>query len=161
MAAIVRLTPGFSVSPQIAASDVAAIAAGGFRSIVAVRPDAEDTISPNAAEIEHLAMARGLTFRYAPAASHDLLEADTVSRFEAAVAGLEGPVLAYCKSGTRAAIVWALAAARHQPAACVSATLRAAGVDADGIADELLEQPRASSEKPASLAVVCREPVAA
>ena len=157
MPGIVRLTPVFAVSPQIAAGDIAAIAAGGFRAIVAVRPDAEHDGSPQAGDIERLARARGLAFRYAPASSHDLMEPETVSRFEAAVEGLEGPVLAYCKSGTRAAMVWALAAARHHPAACVSAALRAAGVDPEIIADELLDQRRASSVKPASLAVVCRE----
>jgi uncharacterized protein (TIGR01244 family) len=83
------------------------------------------------------------------------MEADTVSRFEAAVKGLEGPVLAYCKSGTRAAIVWALAAARYHPAACVGDALRKAGVDPDLIEDELKGQRRNTGRRPGSLAVQC------
>jgi sulfide:quinone oxidoreductase len=155
MTRIVRLTPDFAVSPQIVAGDIEAIAALGFRAIVAVRPDGETAGEPMAGDVAALARSHGLDFRYVPAASHDLMEPETVNRFEAAVSGLDGPVLAYCKSGTRAAIVWALAAARYQPAACVSAAMLKAGVDPDLIEDELLDQPRALSAKPPSLAVVC------
>lgn len=158
MRPIVHLTPAFSVAPQIEAADVAALAAQGFRAIVAVRPDAEE--GPQAGDIAALARSQGLAFRYVPARSHELMEPETVSRFEAAVSGLEGPVLAYCKTGTRAALVWGLAAARHQPAACVSAVLRDAGIDAEVIADELNGQRPASTVRPASLAVVCRDLVA-
>ena len=55
-----------------------------------------------------------------------------------------------------------MAAARYHPAGCVSAALRAAGVDADAIADELRDQSRgARKSRPQSLAVVCPEPGAA
>ena len=160
MTEIVHLTPKFAVSPQLAAGDVTAIAALGFRAIVAVRPDGENTADPRADAVAAWAEASGLTFRYAPATSHDLTEPDTVSRFEAAVEDLQGPVLAYCKSGTRAAIIWALAAARYHPAACVGEALRKAGVDPDLIADELKGQQRKKSRRPASLAVKCDAAVA-
>ena len=161
MTTIRHLTPAFAVAPRIETADVGLVAAAGFRAIVAVRPDGEDASGPAAHEIAALARALGLAFRYVPASPHDVLEPETVSRFEAALDGLRGPVLAYCTSGTRAAIVWALAAARHQPAACVSAVLRDAGLRLDGIEDELREQPRSSAAKPASLAVVCGDPAAA
>jgi sulfide:quinone oxidoreductase len=161
MTEIVHLTPTFAVSPQLSADDVTGIAALGFRAIVAVRPDGETSTDPRAGTVAALAEANGLAFRYAPATAHDLMEADTVSRFEAAVKGLEGPVLAYCKSGTRAAIVWALAAARYHPAACVGEALRKAGVDPDLIEDELKGQRRKTSRRPASLAVECAASVPA
>ena len=160
MTEIVHLTPEFAVASQIMARDVTVIAALGFRAIVAVRPDGESSADPQADCVARLARAEGLAFRYAPATAHDLLEPGTVSRFEAAVKGLEGPVLAYCKSGTRAAIVWALAAARYHPVACVGEALRKAGVDPDLIADELKGQRRKKSRRPASLAVKCEATVA-
>jgi sulfide:quinone oxidoreductase len=161
MTEIVHLTPAFAVSPQLTADDVTAIAALGFRAIVAVRPDGETSSEANAETVAALAEARGMSFRYAPASSHDLMEPETVSRFEAAVKGLEGPVLAYCKSGTRAAIVWALAAARYHPAACVGDALRNAGVDPGLIEDELKGQRRKTGRQPASLTVQCAQVVPA
>jgi sulfide:quinone oxidoreductase len=161
MTGIVHLTPKFAVSSQLSADDVAAIAALGFRAIVAVRPDGETSTDPKADTVAALARAAGVDFRYAPATSHDLMETETVSRFEAAVNGLEGPVLAYCKSGTRAAIVWALAAARYHPAACVGDALRNAGVDPDLIEDELKGQRRKTGRQPASLTVQCAQVVPA
>ena len=161
MIGITRLTPVFAVSPQITAQDVAAIAAMGFRVIVAVRPDGEGAGDPSADDIARMASAEGLTFRYAPASSHELTEPATVSRFETSVEGLEGPVLAYCKSGTRAAIVWAMAAARYHPVACVAVALRKAGVDPDLIEDELRLQRRSKARQPSSLIVQCEPTVAA
>ncbi len=161
MTAIVHLTPSFAVSPQLGAEDVMEVAALGFRAIVAVRPDGEDATGAHAATVEKLARALGLSFRYAPASAHDLMETETVSRFEAAVAGLEGPVLAYCKSGTRAAIVWALAAARYHPAICVGEALRKAGVDPDLIEDELKGQRPRKGRRPASLTVRCEAAIPA
>ena len=159
MTEIVYLTPKFAVSSQITARDVTNVAALGFRAIVAVRPDGENSTDPKADAVAAWAAASGLAFRYAPASSHELTEPGTVSRFEAAVRGLQGPVLAYCKSGTRAAIVWALAAARYHPASCVGEALRQAGVDPDLIEDELKLQRRKKSRRPASLAVQCEEAV--
>jgi sulfide:quinone oxidoreductase len=54
-----------------------------------------------------------------------------------ALAELEGPVVAHCKSGLRSAIVWAAASARSQPVDCVLAALDKAGFDLDVIRDDL------------------------
>lgn len=149
------LTATFAIAPQISAADVAGLARSGFRAIIAVRPDGEDAAAAPSRQIARAAKTHGVTFRYAPVASHALTEAGSVEAFEVAIAGTHGPVLAYCKSGTRAAIVWALAAARYQPADCVGEVLRKAGVDPDLIADELNEQHRKPGVRPAPLVVEC------
>ena len=100
-----------SVAPQIAVGDVADIAAAGFKTIVNNRPDDEEPGQPSGAEIQAAAEAAGLAYVAIPVThagfSHPQLDAMT----EALVAA-KGPVLAYCRSGTRSCNLWALAAAK-------------------------------------------------
>ena len=100
-----------SVAPQIAVGDVADIAAAGFKTIVNNRPDEEEPGQPSGAEIQAAAEAAGLAYVAIPVThagfSHPQLDAMT----EALVAA-KGPVLAYCRSGTRSCNLWALAAAK-------------------------------------------------
>ena len=157
---VVHLTPGFAVASQIKGDDVAALAAQGFQTIIAVRPDGEDLLSPTALQIQMRAGHAGLTFLHVPATAHDVTDDETVDRFEQALSGARGPVLAYCKSGTRSALLWGLAAARHYERRCVEDALRQAGIDPDVIEDELRAQTRAVGAHPAALTVLC-QPLAA
>lgn len=104
---VTRITPDYSVAPQIAAADVAEIAALGFRSIMCNRPDAEDPGQPDFAQIEAAARAQGLVTIHVPVFSGAIYEAD-VEAFRAAMDELPRPVLAYCRSGTRCRTLWNL-----------------------------------------------------
>jgi uncharacterized protein (TIGR01244 family) len=80
-------------------------AAAGIRLIVNNRPDGEEPGQPSSAEIEAAARAAGLGYRHIPVAGG--LE---VAQVEAMAEALEeGPVLAFCRSGTRSTGLWALA----------------------------------------------------
>ena len=103
-----KINDAVSVSPQIAPSDVAEIAAMGFKTIIANRPDGEDAGQPAFAEIAALAEANGMKAVFAPIASGAPDEA-TVALFAEAMAGSQGPVFAYCRTGTRCTILWSLA----------------------------------------------------
>jgi sulfide:quinone oxidoreductase len=61
-----QLTPDFSVSGQISASDLAELAAQGFRSVICNRPDNEDPYQPSFATIARAADEAGLAIRYIP-----------------------------------------------------------------------------------------------
>lgn len=102
-----QVADGFSVSPQISASDVAAIKHAGFRSIICNRPDSEDGAVPHG-EVEAAANGAGLNFRYLPAISGQLTQAN-VDEMAAALGELEGPVLAYCRSGARSTNLYVMA----------------------------------------------------
>lgn len=136
-----QITPGFAVSPQLAPEDFAAAAAAGFRTIINNRPD--DEIEPDlwADEMARMAAAAGLAYRYIPYYSGNLTP-DLVTRFEAALRDCEGPVLAYCRSGTRSCYLWAMAMAGHLPTAEILATTRRAGYDATGLAPAIEDRPR-------------------
>ena len=100
-----RLSPDLAVSPQIAVSDVAELAAAGFKSVVCNRPDGEDPGQPPFAEIEAAAKAAGMETRWQPVASGGVTEADGIE-FARLYAELPKPVFAYCRSGTRCSILW-------------------------------------------------------
>jgi uncharacterized protein (TIGR01244 family) len=96
-----------SVSGQIAPADVAA---SGVAMIVNNRPDGEEPGQPASAEIEAAARAAGIAYRHIPVAG--ALSQPQVAQMADALAAAEGPVLAFCKSGTRSTFLWALARSR-------------------------------------------------
>jgi sulfide:quinone oxidoreductase len=128
-----RITEDFSVGPQIAPADLAAIAAAGFRAVVCNRPDGEGPDQPTFREIADAAAAAGLEARYLPVVAGLVKDADAAT-FAAAFAALPKPVFAYCRSGTRSTTLWALAeAARSRPLADILSRTKAAGYDMAGV----------------------------
>ena len=105
-----RVTERLSVSPQLSPGDLAEAAAQGFVRLVCNRPDAEGPGQPSSAEMKAAAEAAGLEFVHLPFAG--MPDAATADAVFAAVAESPGPVLAYCRSGTRSITAWALGALR-------------------------------------------------
>lgn len=133
---IKKLTADVSVSPQIRPEDVAMLAEQGFRAIVSNRPDGESADQPSFAEIETEAKKHGLAVRHLPIISGRLTE-DDVTSFKQALDQLPSPVLAYCRSGTRSAAVWALAEAGRRPAEDILSATANAGYDMSGLAPHI------------------------
>ncbi len=97
-----------SVSPQIGPEDLKEIASLGFRSVVCNRPDGEAADQPLYEDIKAAADGLGLDIRYLPVVPGNFQESDVLAMAEL-VAGLPGPVLAYCRSGARSAQLWSMA----------------------------------------------------
>jgi uncharacterized protein (TIGR01244 family) len=95
------------VSGQIAPGDVAELAAQGVTMIVNNRPDGEDPDQPLGAEIEEAAQAAGLGYRSIPII-RGIGPADAEA-MQDAINATEGKMLAFCRSGTRSSLAWALA----------------------------------------------------
>jgi uncharacterized protein (TIGR01244 family) len=100
-----KITDEFTVSPQILASDVAAIAASGFKSLICNRPDGEAPDQTPYAVIEAEAGKAGLAFRHIPVISGAMTKED-VDAMAAALKELPAPVFAYCRSGTRCGVLF-------------------------------------------------------
>lgn len=109
-----RLTDSYAVSPQIMPEDVAAIAAAGFTTIIDNRPDGEIPLEVQTTAIRKAAEAAGLAFVANPVIG-GAITMDNVHVQGAALAGSTGPVFAYCASGNRSSIVWALSQAGSRP----------------------------------------------
>jgi sulfide:quinone oxidoreductase len=104
----IAITPAYSVSAQIGPGDVAEIAALGFRSVMCNRPDGEGPGQPEVAAVRAEAERLGLGFAFVPVVSGNIQPED-VEDFRAAIGTLPGPVLAYCRSGSRCQHLWRLA----------------------------------------------------
>ena len=105
-----KLSDHVLASPQIEVSDVSRAAEQGVTLIVNNRPEGESDDQIPGAEIEAAAQAAGLAYVAIPV-THAGFGEQQVSAMAAALAGHEGKVLAYCRSGTRSTLLWALAEA--------------------------------------------------
>ncbi|WP_175725857.1 bifunctional protein tyrosine phosphatase family protein/NAD(P)/FAD-dependent oxidoreductase [Burkholderia ambifaria] len=132
------LTDLLSVSPQIAATDLPALQAAGIRAIVCNRPDGEGADQPTVAEIRAAAAPFGIAVHYLPVDTGKVTD-DQAAQFGALVTTLAGPVLAYCRSGTRSATLWALSRAGRRPAGDIVAIAAAAGYDLGALAPRLAQ----------------------
>jgi uncharacterized protein (TIGR01244 family) len=104
------LTPSYAVSPQIAPADLAAIKAAGYTLVIDNRPDAEIPPTLHTEVMRDAAEAIGLTFVANPVIGGALTMANVTAQRDA-IRAATGPVLAYCASGNRSSVVWALAEA--------------------------------------------------
>lgn len=122
-----------AVAPQIDPDDMAEIAASGFTAIVNNRPDGEDFGQPSGDQIAAAAAELGLSYAAIPI-THTGFSHPQIDAMAAVLADAEGPVLAYCRSGTRSCNLWALAAVKagaHPDTAMAKAA--AAGYDLTGL----------------------------
>lgn len=110
MADIRHVTPRFAVAPQLTEADFAEIAAAGFQSVINNRPDGEAADQVADDKARKLAEAAGLHYQAIPFAGPP--GPDQIEATVKALAALPGPVLAYCRSGTRSITAWALAQAK-------------------------------------------------
>lgn len=129
---IKKLSSSMSVSAQVLAEDVAAIKAAGFRSIICNRPDGEGADQPNHDEIAAAAKADGIELAYLPIVAGKVGD-DDADAFATLMADLPGPVLAYCRTGTRSATLWSLAQAKVMSLADILASTKGAGYDMAGV----------------------------
>ena len=100
-----------AVSGQVRPEEMNALKAAGVAMIVNNRPDREEPGQPTAAEVEAAAKAAGLGYRHIPVAGG--FSASQVDEMAEALGAAQGPVLAFCKSGTRSIFLWALARAQQ------------------------------------------------
>lgn len=143
------LGPGVSVRDQLTLAEVGKLKAAGFRTIIDLRPDGEAPDQPPASAVGEAARAAGLDFAYVPTPHGDIPDA-VVEGLAKAMAGAEQPVLLYCRSGKRAARVWALAEASRPGGAVpdvIAAAVRGAGQPVDDLLTRITV--RAATRKPA------------
>ncbi|MEM9580211.1 MAG: TIGR01244 family sulfur transferase [Pseudomonadota bacterium] len=122
----------YAVSPQIAPKDCAAIADAGFTCIICNRPDAEIPASHHASPMADAARQAGLAFHALPL-THQTMTPENIEQHKALIEAANGPVLAYCASGTRSTIVWALGQAGQTPANEILSAAASAGYDLAGL----------------------------
>jgi uncharacterized protein (TIGR01244 family) len=130
------VTPTFAASPQISLDDVARAVEDGFKAIICNRPDGEDSGQLTAAQIEAACAVHGLSFTHIPVSGG--MNQGQVAQMGAALEAAGGPVLAYCRSGTRSTNLWAMAMASNgEDTDALVAAAAGAGYDLSGLAPSL------------------------
>lgn len=127
-----QITPTYFVAPQIEAADVADLAQSGITRLICNRPDAEVPPSVQHDAIEAAAKSAGIDFVYHPL-THSTMTPENVAKHLHLAETAPGPVLAYCASGTRCSIVWALGQAGSLSIDEIIAAAHAAGYDLGGM----------------------------
>lgn len=129
------ITPTYAVSPQIDPEDIPAIKEAGFVTVIDNRPDAEVPPSHQSVAMRQAVEAAGLTFVVNPV-THQGLNMEMVHAQNDAMA--EGKALAYCASGTRSTIVWALGQAQGGSVDAILGAAAQAGYDLGGMRPQLV-----------------------
>lgn len=133
MAYIRRINDRISVAPQIDPADVNELASQGFVAVINNRPDNEDAGQPAGDTVRAAAETLGLAYHAIPV-THAGFSAHQVEAMSAALEAAKGPVLAYCRSGTRSTNLWALAeASRGEDPQALIEQAAGAGYDIGGI----------------------------
>lgn len=127
-----QITPRYFVSPQIDPSDMDALRSAGITRILCNRPDGEVPPSHQAAAIRAAAEAAGLSFAEQPL-THQTMVPDVIATNRSLGADTDEVVLAYCASGTRSTIAWALGQAGTLPADEIIAAAQSGGYDLSNI----------------------------
>lgn len=105
------LEPNVAVCGQLAPKDMTDVATRGFRAIVNNRPDGEAWFGqPSSASLDEAAAAAGVESHHIPF-TMPTLKVEDARKLQAAMDGSGGPVLIFCASGFRSALLWAIARA--------------------------------------------------
>ncbi len=106
---ITRISNDFSTSPQLQPEQLAALAADGFKSVINNRPDGEGgAAQPTSAAIASASTSAGLEYAYLPVVVGKIT-AGEVETFARLLEQLPKPVVAFCRTGTRAASLYKMA----------------------------------------------------
>ena len=106
-----KLTDDVFASPQIGLAEVEQARALGVKQIINNRPEGESDDQITGEEIAAAAQAAGIDYLAIPI-THAGFAEHQVSAMVTALEQAQGPVLAYCRSGTRSTLLWALAKAK-------------------------------------------------
>jgi uncharacterized protein (TIGR01244 family) len=117
------LTDRIFVAPQIGIAQVEEAKVQGVTLIVNNRPDDEEPGQVNGAQIEAAAQSAGIAYVAVPVSHGGFAPWQLDGLDEAMAQAGEGKILAYCRSGTRSTLLWALTRAR-------------AGDDADALSEQ-------------------------
>jgi sulfide:quinone oxidoreductase len=144
-----KLSPRFFVSEQITTADLGVASAQGIKTIINNRPDNEAQEQPKSADLAAVAAELGMQFVNLPVIAGRLTD-ENIDEFERANRTLQGPILMYCRTGTRSTCLWALNEAKTLDINAVMATAAQAGYDLTAMRARLISRsaatPAAASE---------------
>jgi uncharacterized protein (TIGR01244 family) len=122
------VTPDFAVAPQIEPEDITKIKALGYVAIINNRPDDETPGQPETAKLAALAKEQNLGYFDIPINSGSLTP-EAIEMTKNTLDSIDGPVFAFCRSGTRSITLWALSQIGHKDGQEILNAVANAGYD--------------------------------
>ena len=105
-----RETDDFFASPQVSAEDIRDAAELGIRTIINNRPDDEEHSQPRSEQLAAAARENGLRYHHIPVTADNVSDDDRAA-MRRALSESPAPALGFCRTGTRAVLLWVLRAA--------------------------------------------------
>lgn len=141
------LSPYLSVSGQLQVSDIDTLAEQGIKTIFCNRPDGEGADQPGYQSLAERAAQHGMQFHYLPVTSGKITD-DDVGQFADLYVQAPKPIHAYCRSGMRCTVLWALSQVQKGEAAPqeVFAVAQQAGFDLAALSGRLVASQCADSK---------------
>ena len=133
-----KLADDVSVSSFVTPDEMRGIAKH-FRTIINNRPDGEEAAQASSAELEAAARQLGLTYLHIPVTPGDLRD-EQIAAFRRALDEAPGATLAFCRTGTRSASLWALSQAGRRPTSDILAAAATAGFDLSALEPRLRQR---------------------
>ena len=118
----------YVVSDQINAQDISVLKEYGIKTIFCNRPDSEEMNQPTAEEMQKVAESLGLKFVHQPVIGNAISQKD-VDDFKSYYGNAEKPIFAYCRTGTRSTMLWALSELSKRESGEIINLTSAAGYD--------------------------------
>ena len=109
-----KIIDDYVVSEQITVDDIQTIKEAGFKTIFCNRPDNEEINQVTVECIKNAALKNGLKFIHQPVIGGQITQVD-VDQFGEYFDASEKPIFAYCRTGTRSSMLWALSESGKRP----------------------------------------------
>ena len=102
-----KIIEDYVVSDQITEEDIEQLKEAGFKTIFCNRPDNEEQNQVTVKSIQNKAIESGLNFIHQPVIGGQISQND-IDQFSDYYDAAEKPIFAYCRTGTRSSMLWAL-----------------------------------------------------
>ena len=109
-----KIIDDYVVSDQISEEDVEKLKNAGFKTIFCNRPDNEEQNQITVKSIQDKVIKSGLNFVHQPVIGGQISQND-IDQFSDYYDEAEKPIFAYCRTGTRSSMLWALSESGKRP----------------------------------------------
>ena len=132
----IKLSRNYHVSPQIEIKDIKKLSDAGFTKVICNRPNEEIPAELHSEYMAIAAEAAEISFDFLPL-THQTMTTEIVIKQAKLIDATSGPVLAYCASGTRCTVIWALSQIGKMSADDIIQKALKAGFNIEGLRDAL------------------------
>ncbi len=131
-----KINTELTVSDQITIEDLKEIQAQGYKTIFCNRPDQESEGQLTFSTIEKEAQNLGIKAIHQPVIGGQISD-DDIAQFGSSFELAQKPIFAYCRTGTRCSMLWALSHVKTLPIDEILSKAQIAGYDLSPIKDRL------------------------